>query len=66
MEPRLYDADAADLLAVLHELPDDVHTVVLDEHNPGLENLATLLTDRPVRRIDWCPPRGGPATDNLT
>jgi phosphohistidine phosphatase len=49
VEPRLYDADAADLLAVLHELSDDVHTVVLVGHNPGLEDLATMLTDRPVR-----------------
>jgi phosphohistidine phosphatase len=49
-EPRLYDADAADLLAVLHELSDDdIHTVVLVGHNPGLEHLATLLTDQPVR-----------------
>jgi phosphohistidine phosphatase len=49
VEPRLYDADQADLLAVLHELPDDIHSVVLVGHNPGMENLATLLTDRPVR-----------------
>jgi phosphohistidine phosphatase len=49
VEPRLYDADAADLLAVLHGLCDDIHTVILVGHNPGLENLATLLTDHPVR-----------------
>jgi phosphohistidine phosphatase len=49
VEPRLYDADAADLLAVVHALSDDVHTVVLVGHNPGLEHLVALLTDRPVR-----------------
>ena len=47
--PELYDADASDLLEVLRGLPDDLHTVVLVGHNPGLENLATLLTNRPVR-----------------
>jgi len=42
-DERLYAASAAALLEVVHELVDDLHTVVLCGHNPGLEDLASRL-----------------------
>ncbi|MFH9728694.1 SixA phosphatase family protein [Streptomyces sp. NPDC017254] len=48
-DPRLYGADGADLLDVLHGVPDEVTTLLLVGHNPGLEDLVLLLaagTDR--------------------
>ncbi|WP_338498742.1 histidine phosphatase family protein [Streptomyces sp. SJL17-4] len=42
-DPRLYGADDAELLDVLHDVPDEVATLVLVGHNPGLEDLVLLL-----------------------
>jgi len=41
---RIYLASAATLLDVIHELPEMAETVLLVGHNPGLEDLALLLT----------------------
>jgi phosphohistidine phosphatase len=48
IEDRLYAASDAELLDVVRELSDDVDTALLVGHNPGMENLATLLTSEPV------------------
>ena len=42
-ERRLYGAGAADLIDRLHELTDDVGSVMLVGHNPGLEELVLEL-----------------------
>ncbi|MFF3738079.1 SixA phosphatase family protein [Streptomyces sp. NPDC002566] len=42
-EPRLYAADAADLLEVAQETPPEVGTLLLVGHNPGLEELILTL-----------------------
>ncbi|MEU3747807.1 MULTISPECIES: SixA phosphatase family protein [Streptomyces] len=42
-DPRLYGADAEDLLDVLHGVPDGTGTLLLVGHNPGLEDLVLLL-----------------------
>lgn len=42
-EPRVYDASAARLLAVLRDQPREAHSVMLVGHNPGLADLASLL-----------------------
>jgi len=39
----LYGADAHDLLAVLRQVPDDVTSVMVVGHNPGLEDLVRAL-----------------------
>lgn len=39
----LYGADAHDLLAVLRRMPDDVASVMVVGHNPGLEDLVRAL-----------------------
>jgi phosphohistidine phosphatase len=47
-DARVYAASAHSLLGVLRELPDDVSTVVLVGHNPGVEDLVESLTGRRV------------------
>ena len=48
-DDRAYAASASQLLGVVRDLPDDVSTVVFVGHNPGLEELASLLTG------EWVP-----------
>lgn len=42
-DPRLYHGEATDLLAVIHEVPAEVETLLLVGHNPGLEELVLTL-----------------------
>ncbi|GAA3501496.1 histidine phosphatase family protein [Streptomyces prasinosporus] len=44
-DPRLYAAGVPELLAVVHETPADVETLLLVGHNPGLEDLVLTLAD---------------------
>ncbi|MEO7006360.1 MAG: histidine phosphatase family protein [Terrimesophilobacter sp.] len=44
IDDRVYAAAASELLGVVHTLPDDVGTVVLVGHNPGIENLVLHIT----------------------
>lgn len=44
IDDRVYAASDRELLTVVRQLPDDVETVVLVGHNPGLEELACVLT----------------------
>ena len=43
IDPRVYEAGAADLLEVVRELPDRVRCAVLVGHNPGCEDLVAVL-----------------------
>ena len=43
IEPELYGATAEELLGRLRAVPDDVASVLLIGHNPGLQDLALLL-----------------------
>ena len=45
IEPRLYEASAAGLLARLQRLGDDVPSVMLIGHNPAVERLALDLAN---------------------
>lgn len=47
-DERVYAASAHQLLSVVRDLPDDVDTVVLVGHNPGIEDLVALLTGQLV------------------
>jgi phosphohistidine phosphatase len=51
IDDRVYAASEGELLVVLRELPDDLGTVVLVGHNPGIEDLASRLTGEWV----WMP-----------
>ncbi|MGY6019296.1 SixA phosphatase family protein [Streptomyces spinosirectus] len=42
-DPRLYGADATELLDVVHEVSAEVETLLLVGHNPGLEELVLDL-----------------------
>ena len=44
LEPRLYHASAAEIVAVLRTVSEDVATVMIVGHNPGLEELLARLT----------------------
>ncbi|GAB2730945.1 SixA phosphatase family protein [Streptomyces bullii] len=44
LDPRLYAADADELLAVVQEVPSEVDTLLLVGHNPGLEDLVLDLS----------------------
>ena len=46
-DDRLYGASVEQLLAVTQLLPDEATTALLVAHNPGLEELAYLLTGGP-------------------
>jgi phosphohistidine phosphatase len=43
IEPALYAASAATLLEELHEVPDEVDSLMLIGHNPGIQDLALSL-----------------------
>ena len=47
-EDALYLADAKQLLQRLRRIPDDVRSVMLVGHNPGLQELAVMLSDQPT------------------
>ncbi|MCS0603166.1 histidine phosphatase family protein [Streptomyces sp. LP11] len=42
-EERVYEASPGELIALLNETPDDVRTVILIGHNPGVHGLAEIL-----------------------
>jgi phosphohistidine phosphatase len=67
LEPELYGASAETLLGRLHAVPEDVASVMLIGHNPGLEDLALLLaTDGPeVGRLETKFPTAALATLTL-
>lgn len=43
IEPDLYAATAGELLAILNEVPEDVTSVMIIAHNPGIRDLALRL-----------------------
>jgi|SRR5690242_1680010 len=45
-ERRLYEAGVQDLLDLVNEQPDDVHTMLTVGHNPASGQLVALLTGR--------------------
>ena len=51
-EPRIYLASAAALLDLIHEADEAASRLLIIGHNPGLENLALLLTREGGRRGD--------------
>ena len=43
VEPRIYAAELATLLDIVHALPNDAERVLLVGHNPGFEELSEVL-----------------------
>jgi phosphohistidine phosphatase len=52
IEPALYTFDDGVLLERLHQVPQDVATVLLIGHNPAFQNLVTRLADHGTRLDD--------------
>jgi phosphohistidine phosphatase len=48
VDDRIYAATLKELLAVVRQLPDDLGTVVMVGHNPGMEDLLSCLTGEEV------------------
>ena len=46
IEPALYSATCEDVLARLHDLPDDVASAMLIGHNPTMQMIVLRLTNR--------------------
>ena len=51
VDDPVYAASGDELLAIVRDLPDDVQTVVLVGHNPGLEDLVSILTGEVTRMV---------------
>jgi phosphohistidine phosphatase len=68
IKPELYAATAADLLEALRKVPDEVESVMLIGHNPGIQDLAlSLARDRPeIARVRGKFPTAALATLELT
>lgn len=49
IDDRVYAASDSELLDIVRELPDELDTVALVGHNPGIEDLVALLIG------DWVP-----------
>ncbi|MFD7137142.1 SixA phosphatase family protein [Streptomyces sp. NPDC059894] len=43
-EERIYDASPGELIALINETPDDVRSILLVGHNPGIHGLADILS----------------------
>jgi phosphohistidine phosphatase len=48
VDERAYAASVTDLLGIVQELPDDLRTVILVAHNPGLEELVEVLSGESI------------------
>jgi phosphohistidine phosphatase len=62
VEPGLYGAGPAELLARLHEVASPIRSVMVIGHNPGLEQLALLLARQGSRAHEAKFPTGALAT----
>jgi phosphohistidine phosphatase len=49
LERALYGADVDELFDVVRALPNDVATVMIVGHNPGIEDFSASLSGQPVR-----------------
>jgi phosphohistidine phosphatase len=49
VDDRLYAATLEELLTVVRQLPEDLGSVVMVGHNPGMEDLVTCLTGDQVQ-----------------
>lgn len=51
---RLYEADTDDFINVISEVPDEVDTLMIFSHNPGLTILNNFLSDKRIDNIPTC------------
>ena len=48
VEPGIYQADLDTLLAIIRDLPDTAHAVLLTGHNPTITDVANYLSPSPL------------------
>lgn len=65
IEPRVYGAGVAELLALVRELPKEVDRVLLVGHNPGLHDFAESLAAEGEDRLAGKYPTGALASFEL-
>ncbi|MGM0622827.1 MAG: SixA phosphatase family protein [Campylobacterota bacterium] len=53
-DENIYEADIEELLEIIHELDNNIHTVFIVGHNPGLNMLAEYLSGRVIDNIPTC------------
>ena len=53
-DDRAYTADAAELLAILRDVDNAYHDVVLVGHNPAMTNLVNYLTSESIDNVPTC------------
>jgi phosphohistidine phosphatase len=51
IDERLYEAGPADIIAVISDVDDSVHSLMLISHNPGLMEAADQLTGKVIENI---------------
>lgn len=51
LDERLYHAYPQEIEAVVRELPEDVNTIALFAHNPGLTMLANQMQGNPIDNV---------------
>jgi len=51
---RLYESDTDDYLNVITRVPDEVETLMIFSHNPGLTILNNFLCDKRIDNIPTC------------
>jgi phosphohistidine phosphatase len=54
LEPRLYEANALEILSIVRELDDNNEIVLVCGHNPGLTEFAKLLSVDSPENIPTC------------
>lgn len=46
-DSRIYEASLSDLIALIHQYGEDIHTLLFIGHNPGLDQLLCHLSNAP-------------------
>jgi len=54
IDERLYPGDLASLMALIRELDEPLHTVMLFGHNPGLTDLVNTIGDDTIDNVPTC------------
>jgi len=53
-EQSMYECSYSKLLSIIHKLPNNISTVFLVGHNPGLNMLASYLSGKNIENIPTC------------
>lgn len=54
LSEEIYEASASEILDVIHNVDDNVKTLMMFGHNPGFTSLSNYLADKQVDNIPTC------------